>query len=140
MILSQKFIVISQGLIEGGTAQFEIDPITGRGTYGSDIKAGEYGFNFDYPAYGVLNFPPSILLGKTAVPGLGLSFNGLTAQISFIDDKRIATAAVELVSSTMNLSGSALIDCSSEYIVIRSVSMTGNANGYDVTVELHPAP
>ncbi len=136
-MISQILKVIPQGLVESGSVSLTVDTDTGLIDFNESIVGGIGPFTDTDAHSGELKIDPTLLLSKKILTGMKMSTGVATMYVSQIADGK-ATVNISLASPNIQMSGTAELDLSGEYIAIDHVLLTGTVSGDAVTLELEP--
>jgi len=140
MIITQKFNVVPQGYIQKGSVGFSANTVTGEITADEDILAGVFIFTKTIQESGSYKIDPSMLLSANIKIGMKLVAGPLSVTvISVVNNVATLHVVIDDAADEIQMTGSAHLDLESEYWEITDVVVTGQADGYGVTIQLESA-
>lgn len=136
MIQSETFAVSKEGLIDGGTITYTADTDTGLVTLAGEVDAGPFSIIKEHLPAGPYPFTASQLLSADfatvgATPAVGPASFKVT-QIQ----QTVATVQITGVTG-QQVSGSAVLDISAEYVKMIGANITATVAGHTVNVVLN---
>lgn len=136
-MISQTLKVVSHGLIESGQVSFSADEVTGMIDEAHSIVVGVSVFNQTIASSEELKIDPALLRSLSIKSGMKWIIGGVTISVSAISLEH-AQLNIAVVSPDVNMTGTAWLDLTQQFIKISSVVLNGVADGQTVTLELAP--
>lgn len=133
-MITQKLTIQPQGILESGTVQYSADQ-TGLIQWAVGVVAGILFFTQNYDYSGTVKIDPKYFDSALWSVGMKIAIGPFTMTVASID-QGVATCQVSVVDPQDQLSeaGTALVDLSQPNISVKSISLNGTIQGYDISI------
>ena len=130
-----KYTLVPKGPIKNGTCEYSLDPKSGKVTFALKAKVKVLFFSKTIEQAGTTTVDAKQFLSANAKPGKTLVFGGLHVTIKSVTGQ-VAICELRYEDAKMKASGTAVLDLSQEYAVLKSLDAKGRAKGMDIPVIL----
>lgn len=119
-------------LVNGGSASYTLDPLTGHVTYSALLIAHYLFSNHNFNSNGVYSVDPKMLKSADVKEGQVLQFGKVSITVQKIENKM---AQCLVVVPDPKIEGNAIVSLIGDIIELKSISATGSIYGMSFTLE-----
>jgi hypothetical protein len=132
----KRFTVMPNGLVQGGSALYSLDPTTGSIAYRAAVKVGKWFLSKTYEASGTYKVDPTLLNPTNLSVGKVLQIGDLQMRVQSLGQ---STALVALtVGGALKGSGTAILTTNEPVVALNAIDATVTAYGMSLALSLRP--
>lgn len=137
-MITQKFTVLPQGLVESGDATYQINTETGEASYTANVKVGMLFLAKTFAMGGPFKIDPKALKSDQVKVGMKVKLGAFALEVVSLTPDKKAQANIQILSPDMTETGTAMIDCSGEYVQLIEAKVAGQVYGQNIAIQIDP--